>query len=302
MTVNLSALLLVALLVVATAALGGGRTLRRRFRRPRLIQAVAVGAAAALGPVNVLQAVAPGRWVGAAAAVASLVALLGLAGLAYALHNPPRPSRLPRRVLAIGAHPDDLELACGGTLVRLVDSGHEVHLMVMSRGGRGGDAVSRAAEAAAGGRFVAATGVEVLDHPDTRLSTCENEMAEAIERAIRRHQPDIVFTHSANDHHQDHRAVHAATLRAARHHPAVLCYESPSVTMSFRPTVFVDIEQQLEAKVGAVAAHRDQRGKPYVNGRRVRSLAAFRGGQARVGQAEGFEAVRMPVPLFDGER
>ncbi|GIF74977.1 hypothetical protein Asi02nite_44950 [Asanoa siamensis] len=143
----------------------------------------------------------------------------------------------------------------------------------------------------------------MLDHPDTRLATAENEMAEAIDRALRRHRPDIVFTHSAHDHHQDHRAVHAATLRAARHHPAVLCYESPSVTPAFRPTVFVDIGAQLDAKVGSVAVHRDQRTKPYLDERRVRAVAAFRGGQARVDHAEGFEAVRVPAPLFeDGDR
>ncbi|WP_344388252.1 PIG-L deacetylase family protein [Asanoa iriomotensis] len=300
MTVDMSVLLLVVLVGTATAAVSGDRTLRRRFRRPRSLQVATVAAALVLVPATA-STTGPGG--AAVTLVATVVALSGVAGLGYALRIPAVPARLPRQVLAIGAHPDDLELACGGTLVRLVDSGHEVHVLVMTRGERGGDAATRAGEAAAGARFVGVTSVEVLDHPDTLLATAENAMAEAIDRAIRRHRPDIVFTHSANDHHQDHRAVHAATLRAARCHPAVLCYESPSATSSFRPTVFVDIGEQLDAKIGSVAVHRDQRAKPYVDGRRLRALAAFRGGQGRVDHAEGFEAVRVPAPLFeDGDR
>ncbi|WP_326561479.1 PIG-L deacetylase family protein [Micromonospora sp. NBC_01796] len=306
MTVSLSAPLLVALLAAATAATGADRPLRRRFRRPRLIQVLAVGAALVLVPANAAYGLAsesgPDRPAGGTATgvqLASLVVLCGLAGLCGVLRIAPAPTRLPRRVLAIGAHPDDLELACGGTLLRLVDSGHEVHVLVMSHGGRGGDGDVRAGEAESAGRFLGASGIEVLDLPDTRLARHENEMAEAIERTIRRHRPDLVFTHSGNDQHQDHRAVHLATLRAARQHPAVLCYESPSVTAEFRPSVFVDISDQLDAKVCAVATHHDQRAKPYVGERQVRGLAAFRGGQARVPVAEAFEPVRMSVPLVE---
>ncbi|MFK3981590.1 PIG-L deacetylase family protein [Micromonospora sp. NPDC050397] len=305
MTVSLSVPLLVALVVAATAATSADRPLRRRFRRPRLIQVVAVSAALVLVPANVAcllshrPGAGPADEVAIGVHVASLVVLTGLAGLCATLRVSTPPARLPRRVLAIGAHPDDLELACGGTLLRLVDSGHEVHVLVMSHGGRGGDGAVRADEARSAGRFLGATGIEVLDLPDTRLAGHENEMADAIERTLRRHQPDLIFTHSGNDQHQDHRAVHLATLRAARQHPAVLCYESPSVTAEFRPSVFVDITDQLDAKVCAVATHHDQRAKPYVGERQVRGLAAFRGGQARVPLAEGFEPVRMTVPLVE---
>lgn len=210
----------------------------------------------------------------------------------------PVQARSPRRALAVGAHPDDLELACGGTLARLAGSGHEVHVLVMSHGARGGNGPTRAAQARTSARGLGATSVEVLDLPDTELHLSENEMADAIENAIRHHEPDVVLTHSANDHHQDHRAVHAATLRAARRHRAILCFESPSATDGFRPTVFVDIESQLATKVRAVAAHRDQRAKPYVGAEQVRALATYRGSQARMHHAEGFEAVRMPALLF----
>jgi LmbE family N-acetylglucosaminyl deacetylase len=298
--------------VPPTTAVDGGTTsmgarpgMTRHWPRLRAIQVGTFGVAALVVLANAVDAVSSGGEIvtraGAATGAAVAASAVGLWSVARrsgsALVESP-PARLPRRVLAIGAHPDDLELACGGTLMRLVDVGHEVHAMVMSHGAAGGDGAARQREAVAGARFVGATSVEIFDMPDTQLSLHENEMAHAIEETIRRHQPDIVLTHSANDQHQDHRAVHLATLRAARRHPAILCYESPSVTAGFQPSVFVDIENHLDAKVRAVATHRDQRSKPYVSAEQIRGLATFRGSQARVRHAEGFEAVRMPAMLF----
>ncbi|GAA0226934.1 PIG-L deacetylase family protein [Cryptosporangium japonicum] len=204
-----------------------------------------------------------------------------------------RPAAQPRRIVAIGAHPDDLELACGGTIAKLHDSGHEIHALVMSGGEIGGDFSKRPAEAIRGGRLLGATSVVVHDFPDTRLQAHEFEMTQIVEAALRRYNPDIVLTHSGNDQHQDHHAVHLATLRAARQHSAILCYESPSVTDKFSPQVFVDIGDYVDVKVQAVKAHRDQADKPYMTDERIRGLASFRGAQAKINHAEGFEPVRL---------
>ncbi|GAA0226952.1 PIG-L family deacetylase [Cryptosporangium japonicum] len=203
------------------------------------------------------------------------------------------PATQARRILAIGAHPDDLELACGGTIAKLHDSGHEIHALVMSGGEVGGDSSRRPREALTGGKLLGISSVTVHDFPDTRLREAELEMTQVIEAALRRYNPDIVLTHSGNDQHQDHHAVHVATLRAGRQHSAILCYESPSVTSKFLPQVFVDIGDYVDVKVKAVQAHRDQAGKPYMTGDRIRGIASFRGAQAKIGHAEGFEPVRL---------
>lgn len=222
------------------------------------------------------------------ALVALSIVILLLSSIKLVAERSPR----PRRILAIGAHPDDLEIACGATLAKMRDAGHEVYAMVLTCGEAGGDPATRLCEAHDGAAFLDLCQVEVLNFNDTALAEQANEITRAIEARIRAYKPDIILTHSAHDQHQDHLAVHQATLRAARNHSAILCYESPSVTPDFQPTFFVDIEGYLDVKIESVRTHADQRSKPYVSPERVRGIAVFRGGQAKTRYAEGFEVVR----------
>ncbi|MEX5258456.1 PIG-L deacetylase family protein, partial [Kocuria arenosa] len=100
----------------------------------------------------------------------------------------------PRRVLAVGAHPDDLELACGATLAKLVDARHEVRGLVMSSGEVGGNEGTRSDEARKGASFIGLSELRVHDFPDTKLETASNDMVRAIEAAIREFEPDVIFT------------------------------------------------------------------------------------------------------------
>jgi LmbE family N-acetylglucosaminyl deacetylase len=215
-----------------------------------------------------------------------IVLLLGLRVMAE------RRGTRPRRILAIGAHPDDLEIACGASLAKFHDLGDIAAGVVMTRGERGGDSSVRPGEAFSGAEFLGLNHVKVLDFPDTHLQEHSQEMIGAIEGAIREYQPDVILTHSAHDNHQDHCAVHQATLRAARTQRTILCYESPSVTQEFVPTLFIDIAQYIDVKVESIREHWDQRNKTYVQPERVRGVAVFRGGQAKARYAEAFEVVR----------
>ena len=197
-----------------------------------------------------------------------------------------------RRVLVVGAHPDDIEIACGGTVAKLRDAGYEIRGLVMTQGERGGNASVRPGEARRGGKFLGLDEICVLDLPDTRLHEHELDVLAAIEETIQSYKPSMVLTHSAHDLHQDHRTVHEATLRAARQLNMILCYESPSATQDFKPTLFVDIGDYVDVKVASIKDHADQRLKPYVHEERVRGVAVFRGGQAKLRYAEGFEVIR----------
>ena len=299
MTISAHLLLAVALLIPAILVVICEPTLRRRIRNYRVLQLFAIGSALVLVPLNAI-ATATHITTTHSATVDTLILVASLAALAVQAINTmigwlPAPKPMNgRRVLAIGAHPDDLELACGGTISKLADAGHEVHTLTMSAGQVGGDASVRPDEASKGARLMGVAKHEVLDFPDTKLGTRDADLVAEIEARIKAFNPDIILTHSSHDQHQDHYAVHLATLRAARRHPAILCYESPSATPDFAPQVFVDIEDYLDAKHAAIAQHRNQLGKPYMGDETVAAMASFRGAQARQDAAEAFEAVRVP--------
>jgi LmbE family N-acetylglucosaminyl deacetylase len=278
-----------------TLALGAGKAwFTRHFRKPRLLRTSALSVSGALLALNLaayaLELGGIWRTVDLAATIAGTAAVIGPM---LALRTSLPAVRLPRRVLAIGAHPDDLELACGGTLAKFVDSGHEVVGVVMSDGKEGGDRHTRCGEAQKGASFLGLTRLDQHTFTDTKLQLHEGEMVQAIEAAINRLNPDIILTHSLHDQHQDHQAVHRATLRAARQHSSILCYESPSATREFDPSFFVEIDDYMDAKVQAVQTHVNQAGKPYMTPERVRGIAAFRGSQAKRRLAEAYEPVRM---------
>lgn len=198
-----------------------------------------------------------------------------------------------RRILVVAAHPDDLELAAGGSIARFADRGHEVRAIVMSDGSVGGDAAVRPGEAASAGKYLRLRSLTLHKYTDTMLGTQMEQMIGTIEDEITLFKPDLILTHSANDQHQDHHAVHLATLRAGRRIPSIMCFESPSVTPEFTPRFFVDISDYIEAKVGAVEWHANQLGKPYMGADQIVGQAVHRGSQAKVSQAEGFEVVRV---------
>jgi len=137
----------------------------------------------------------------------------------------------PGKVLAIGAHPDDIEIAAGATLSKMHDAGYHITGLIMTCGEKGGNGKVRPLEAEAGGDFVGLDEVEILHFSDAHLSDDAAMLTQAIETMIEKTQPDIIFTHSIHDLHQDHQSVYYATIRAARSlQVTILCYESPSVT------------------------------------------------------------------------
>ncbi|MCU1407220.1 MAG: family deacetylase [Glaciihabitans sp.] len=220
------------------------------------------------------------------------IVFVGLISMVFMLRHPNLAPSKVRRVLAIGAHPDDLELACGGSLARFADEGHEVMAIVMSQGDNGGDGDIRRREALAGAESLEIAGISVQDFTDTAMSTEIDRMVKVIELAVDLFRPDVILTHSAHDQHQDHHAVHLATMRAGRRSSTILCFESPSATKEFAPSYFVDISSYVDAKVAAVKRHKNQSGKPYMGAEVLRGAAVFRGSQARTEHAEGFEVMR----------
>ena len=201
-----------------------------------------------------------------------------------------------RRILAIGAHPDDVEIGAGATLAEHVRAGDRVTVLTASRGAVGGDAELRRAEAHESAGRLGARPV-LGDLEDTAIPD-RGATITLIESVVRDVRPDVIYVHSAHDVHQDHCAVHRATLVAARDVPRVLCYQSPSATIDFRPSTFIPAEAGLETKLDAIAAFETQTAiRDYLEPEVLTATARYWGRFARVRYAEPFEVVRSSLEV-----
>ncbi|MCX7982784.1 MAG: PIG-L family deacetylase [Syntrophales bacterium] len=206
------------------------------------------------------------------------------------------------RIVAVGAHPDDIEFGCGGTLAYFAERGHEVFLLVMTQGGRGGDKETRKKEQEEASRILPAHEVIWGRYHDTELSPHMNDLIQDIEGVIKKIAPELTFVNFFDDTHQDHRTLAEATVSATRYIKNVLFYEGPT-TQNFSPTIFVDITPTIEIKMRLLQAHKSQVTKTNIEGLSIldiaRSTAVFRGIQARVTWAEGFVPLRYLLTAGD---
>ncbi len=198
-------------------------------------------------------------------------------------------------VLAIGAHPDDIELGCGGALLAHVAAGDRVTMLVVTGGENGPGDGARHQEQARAAQMIGARLVW------GGLRDCEvtpdAATVRVIEQVIESTRADLVYVHAPEDSHQDHRAVAAATLGAARRLSRVLHYQSPS-TLTFTPTVYVDVTAYLSGKVAALSAHASQvEMSAMVEPDAVVASARHWGSQARIGYAEAFQPTRLVLDL-----
>ena len=200
----------------------------------------------------------------------------------------------PGSILVIGAHPDDIELGCGGSLAKLARGGAQVHAVIFSKGRRGAlsdadrDEESRRALQTIGVRDIA-----IYDFADTQLSNHLNELIGVLEKHVARIAPSRVYTMFQYDRHQDHRTVYEASVISCRSVPQLLGYETPSSYPNFMPTIFEEIVDDLETKLQALRCHTSQASRLYMQEEKIRSAAHFRGAQIDRGPSEGFVSYKL---------
>ncbi len=194
-------------------------------------------------------------------------------------------------VIAIGAHPDDIEYGCYGTLLKHKREGDKLVFIIMSHGERAGDKDVRKKEATESAKRVGAK-LYLFNYPDADIPH-GHEIIEKMEKIVEEFKPQRVYTHSIKDTHQDHRTIAHATLVAARSVPEILCYESPSLYLNFQPNYYVDISKFIEDKRKALNGFVTQNSKDYMKINAINGLAQFRGLATAVKYAEAFEAIKI---------
>lgn len=123
--------------------------------------------------------------------------------------------RTPSNILGIGADPDDIELGCGGLLLKAVDQGHNVFMYTLTLGGASGDPVQRTREQIQAAKFIGAQALCMDNFEDTKLSL-NVELIQHIEMAVNSTSPDVVYTHPIGDTHHDHRVSYRSNIRSSK--------------------------------------------------------------------------------------
>jgi LmbE family N-acetylglucosaminyl deacetylase len=192
------------------------------------------------------------------------------------------PTEAPRHVLAIGCHADDIEIGCGGTLLTLVRAypGLAVHWLVLAAPGERG--IEARASASSFLADAGAAEVEVHEFRDGFLPYVGADVKQVFEDLKARLDPQIVFTHSGYDFHQDHRLACELTWNTFRNH-LILEYEIPKVDGDLgRPNVFVPLAQEtVDEKLELLERHfPTQSGKHWFDRETFLGLMRLRGMEA----------------------
>ena len=202
-------------------------------------------------------------------------------------------------ILAIGAHPDDIEFGCGGSLIKYADRGHHLFLLIMTEGGLGAPQGVRKGEQLDAQEILGVRRIFWGNYEDTYLEV-NKDVINQVENVIAEIQPDFIFCHFPDDTHQDHRHLAQVVISATRYIRNVLFYEGPT-TQNFDPQIYVDISDTLDRKIQALEAHRSQVEKTNIKDLTIselaRSTANFRGTQGRVKYPEAFRALRLFINI-----
>ena len=221
------------------------------------------------------------------------------------------------RVLAVGCHPDDLEIGCGGTLAKYADKGHDVFMCHVANGDMGHAVIEpaelrriRTAEAERAGEVIGAREVINIDIGDLTVDSSDPDTVKKVIEVVRYVKPDVIITHSPEDYMTDHietgKLVFNASFSSSVPHfgpgeahglIAPLYYMDTLAGVNFLPEEYVDVTDTIERKIQAVNKHesqvkwmKDHDGIDFLDF--VRTCSKFRGLQCGAEYAEGFRLCR----------
>ena len=217
------------------------------------------------------------------------------------------------KVVVVAAHPDDETLGCGGSILRHIENGDEVHWVIVTSmkpdaGYTAEQITSRTEEIIAVGKAYGFSGTHRLDFPASSLDIVPLANVVSKMKFVFQHlEPEVVYTVFGGDSHSDHQVVYDAVCAASKWFrvgsiKSLLAYETisetemalkPSAT-AFTPNVFIDIEKYLDRKLEIMSIYQSEIGDfPFPRSNKaIRSLSAFRGSTVGSQAAEAFMLMR----------
>ena len=208
-----------------------------------------------------------------------------------------------KNILAIGAHPDDVEFCCAGTLIRHVKEGDKVFILHMSNSGYKNTITGevlrtkrQCEEEAFESANIIGCNFILLDNEEQNVKF-DLETITEIEKIIIENKIEIVYTHGNNEAHQSHIATNRAVMAASRSVQNIFTFEQlplPRTRVTDNPSFYVDITDYFDTKIKASEAYKSQVGDKYGPTliEAITSLSRFRGSQCGVQYAEAFTAIK----------
>jgi LmbE family N-acetylglucosaminyl deacetylase len=205
----------------------------------------------------------------------------------------------PLSLLCIGAHSDDIEIGCGGTILRLLEEypGSRVHWLVLAAPGVREQEAQNSAEAFLSG--AGSSKIQIAQHRESYFPTQLAAIKDSFEQLKPQIQPDMIFTHRLRDRHQDHRVVAELTWNTFRDH-LIAQFEIPKYEGDLgSPNCFVPLPRQIsERKVQLLTQHfASQRARLWFRPETFHGLMSVRGVECNApeGQAEAFHLDKLTI-------
>jgi len=177
-------------------------------------------------------------------------------------------------ILAVGAHPDDLELGCFGTLANHSKKGDKIFGVVLTNGELEGESSVRQEETKKACKLIDLK-LFYGNFPDGNLKD-DYILVSFLDDIIDKYDVSVMYTHTLHDRHQDHRKAANASISAGRNIKELYSYETPSVIYPYNPHLFVDVTETFKTKIEAINIHESQKQKNYMRAEAIEGLAKFR--------------------------
>ena len=198
------------------------------------------------------------------------------------------------KLLAIGAHPDDIEIFMFGLLYKCLTKGDSINTVIATDGAKGGVKFENLIELRKQETVTALKCFGTpffLDLPDGSLGRSEKHFF-ALKSCIEKLQPDLIVTHSKNDYHSDHRSLSEMVNNIACHYIPIL-YCDTMMGINFQPDYYVDVTESFDEKKQAVRAHKTQNPMRFLS--LIELMNSYRAAQCNgplKSYAEGYKFVK----------